>query len=323
MHETISGHVFRPADLRCGQRRPGISAFMRIRNGEAFLEAAIRSHIDHFDEIVAVYNQCTDATPDILDRLAREYGPKLRVYHYLDRVFPPGSEGHAKTPADSPNSLVNYYNFALAQTRFRTVTKLDDDHLAMDADLAAVVDDIRRRGGTGDLLWAFSGLNLWHEANGPLTIFDRDPVSGSGDIGFFEVREDRFFTHDRRFERTPRAGLSRRFCGFVYWHLKYLKPGHGLANYELDENPRSRYRRRRAVMVNGRGVNLDTLIAHLTPKATDRLKAFVSDKHRFLLARDAALADWFGGRSVAETLAQSVMPVHLDMAGLSGEAGGR
>ena len=90
--ETIvENYRFRPEDLSPGSRLAGIGAFMRIRNGADFLEATIRSHIGYFDEIVAVYNQCTDATPDILARLAAEYGPdRLRVFHYLPKVFPPG-----------------------------------------------------------------------------------------------------------------------------------------------------------------------------------------------------------------------------------------
>ena len=98
MTETVSGYTFRAADLKAGQRRPGVGAFMRIRNGADFLERTILSHIDFFDEIVAVYSQCTDATPDILARLQQVHGEKLRVFHYADRVFPPGSEGHAATP---------------------------------------------------------------------------------------------------------------------------------------------------------------------------------------------------------------------------------
>src|SRR5690606_2481883 len=71
--DSHSEFRFRPEDLKIGERKPGISAFMRIRNGADFLEATIRSHISHFDEIVAVHNRCTDETPDILARLAQEF----------------------------------------------------------------------------------------------------------------------------------------------------------------------------------------------------------------------------------------------------------
>jgi hypothetical protein len=240
---VVETYSFRQEDLSPETRRPGISAFMRIKNGTDFLEATIRSHIDYFDEIVAVYNQCTDTTPDILARLAQEFGPKLRVFHYLPKVFPPGSVGHAKEPPNSPRSLVNYYNFALTQTRCSIATKLDDDHLAMRKEFGALVDNVRGKARLGEML-CFSGLNLARAADGTIGILAAEPFSGGGDIGFFPVSRDTYFAHDARFERFRRGGLKRRFAGIVYWHLKYLKPEFGFANYDLHENPDGRYARK-------------------------------------------------------------------------------
>jgi len=220
---------------------------MRIRNGADFLEATIRSHIDAFDEIVAVYNQCTDATPEILARLASELGPRLRVIHYADRVYPPGSADHAKEPASSPHSLVNYYNFALARTRFAHATKLDDDHLAIEPGLTALVDGVRR-GTFGTEMSCFSGFNLARRENGSIGVLASDPFSGGGDIGVFPVSAATHFTHDRRFERFQRGGLKRAFRGIVYWHLKLLKSDMGFGNYELAGNRDSRYAKKLAAL---------------------------------------------------------------------------
>ena len=240
---TVEHYRFTPADLHVGERRPGISAFMRIRDGAYSLEAAIRSHIGHYDEIVAVYNRCTDETPKILARLQQEFGEKLRVWHYLPSVYPPGSDGHRATPPDHPQSLVNYYNFALGRTRFSHATKLDDDHVAMGEPTARLVADIRAgRAGQGELA-CFSGLNLARDASG-LGILGREPFAGSGDHWIFPVRPDTFFVHDRRFERLQHPGMRRVFHSFTYWHLKHLKPEFGFANYDLAQNPQSRYARR-------------------------------------------------------------------------------
>jgi hypothetical protein len=242
-HTTVDGYRFTAADLQVGERRPGISAFMRIRDGAYSLEAAIRSHIGHYDEIVAVYNRCTDETPDILARLQPEFGEKLRVWHYLPSVFPPGSEGHKSTPPDHPQSLVNYYNFALSRTRFTHATKLDDDHVAMGEPTARLVADVRvGRAAQGELA-CFSGLNLAHDASG-LGLLAREPFAGQGDHWIFPVRSDTYFVHDRRFERLQHPGMRRVFWGFAYWHLKHLKPEFGFANYDLADNPHSRYARR-------------------------------------------------------------------------------
>lgn len=241
--EIVTGYSFRPDDLRVAERAPGISGFMRIRNGEDFLEASIRTHIHAFDEVVAVYNQCTDATPDILARLAQEYGPKLRLFHYADRVYPAGSAEHAAEPADSPHSLVNYYNFALSRTRFTHATKLDDDHLAIAPGLERLVNGVRS-GAFGREMSCFSGFNLARDADGSTGIMVLHPFSGGGDIGIFPVMPETFFTHDRRFERFNADGLSRRFRGFVYWHLKFMKPDLGFGNYELSSQPDGRYARK-------------------------------------------------------------------------------
>ena len=318
MHETISGYSFQPADLKSEGRAAGISAFMRIRNGEAFLEPTIRSHIDHFDESVAVYNQCTDKTPNILGRLAQEYGPRLRIYHYADRVYPPGSDGHAATAANDPASMVNYSNFAMAQTRFRTVTKLDDDHLALDGALGDAVSSIRASGGAGEALWGFSGVNLWRgpDHEGPLSVPAFEALSGSGDIGFFDMRDDRFFTHDKRFERTPRAGLRRRFIGILYWHLKYLKPGLGFANYELEANPASRFWRKREQTLGGQSLTrFDDVIASLPKGPLPGLSALLPSKQRFIAERNRAIAGEFARQSVEAAVSNTVRP---DLAGTSG-----
>ncbi|MHB2264172.1 glycosyltransferase [Aliihoeflea sp. PC F10.4] len=301
--ETVTGYVFHPGHLKPQERKPGISAFMRIRNGEDFLEAAIRSHIDCFDEIVAVHNQSTDGTVDILQRLASEYGPKIKVYHYTDRVYPPGSPEHAREPADSPNSLVNYYNFALARTTRAIVTKLDDDHLAMDARMLALANRVR-----ADIpvltnsMACFSGVNLARTESGDLGVPASDLLCGNGDHWFFRVSEDTWFERDRRFEKLRHHGLKRRFYGFAYWHLKYLKPGAGFANYELDKNPGSRYIRRLERIGKSAIVDLPAARQLVRPGVKGWLKGWTGDKGRLLYQRAAAFDAAFPQANVEDAL---------------------
>ena len=313
MSETVSGYSFRPADLKASQRRPGIGAFMRIRNGADFLERTILSHIDYFDEIVAVHQTCTDATPDILARLQQAYGTKLRVFHYTDRVFPPGSAGHAATPADSPASMVNYSNFALAMTTTRTVTKLDDDHLAIGDAVGAVVKELRATGGAGNDMLSFSGINLIADPKGGLAVPGQDPLSGSGDIGFFDVTHETVFTHDRRFESVPRPTGRRRFRGFLYWHLKYLKTGLGFANYELEENQDSRFaRRKQRLETAGQMLSLAELRRSQRPNLAMQAAALIGDKKRIALDRARSLLASFPEDSLEAALRHTVAAEYLD-----------
>jgi len=300
--ETVTGYQFRPEDLGVADRTPGISAFLRTRNGADFVEATIRSHMPFYDEIVAVYNQCEDNTAEILGRLSMEFGNKLRVYHYADRVVPLGSREHARTPGDSPHSMVNYSNFALARTRHQIVVKLDDDHLAIPSEVARVCHSFREGSAELSVLHCFSGLNIARSTGGELGIPAFDPVSGSGDIGYFRIAEDTFFFHDRRFERFGRGRLRRSFAGYLYWHLKYLKAGQGFRNYELDSNPDSRFARKRARLDQTRMLGLPNAVREIRPRLPARLSALFSDKKALNCARDLAAAEAFPDASLEQAL---------------------
>ena len=320
--ETVSGYCFHPQDLRVRDRQPGVSAFTRTKNGEDFIELTIRSHIPFFDEIVAVHNSCTDRTASILLQLQAEFGAdKLRVIHYLDPVFPQGCQGHANTQANDPSSVVNYSNFALAATKYSVVTKLDDDHLAIPQMVQAEVDAIRAAYYQLSDVRGFSGLNLIRERNGQLAICRQDAVSGSGDIGFFRVTPHTYFTHDRRFERF-RCKVPRRFAGFLYWHLKYLKQGLGFNNYDLAVNTDSRFARKKVRLENStqRGATLQEAASRLSPSVTRRLAALVSDKYALMLQRDLAIKTLFPDDSVLQAVLRTTDPrFHADILSWAGQ----
>lgn len=305
MNQTIESFQFSPEMLAPSDRLPGISAFMRIRNGADFLEASIRTHIAFYDEIVAVYNQCTDETPDILSRLAAEYGPKLRVFHYLPSVSPPGSDGHANTPGDAPASMVTYSNFALATTRYQWAVKLDDDHLAIPEAVSRMVGDIREGRADDTVMHCFSGLNLVRDKEGQFFIPAASPVSGKGDIGYFRVTEQTRFAHDPRFERFARGDFKRQFAGWFYWHLKFLKSGGGFANYDLAANPNSRYARRQERMQSGALWDLETTRKKLVPGPLRRARAAIDSKEQLAVARDMALGQTFAQDTLALALEET------------------
>ncbi len=314
--ETVSGYQFHPDDLAIGERKSGISAFLRTRNGADFLAATIRSHMPFYDEIVAVYNQCEDDTPAILAGLAQEFTPRLRVFHYTDRVQPLGSAAHARTPGNSPQSMVNYSNFALSRTRHRIVVKLDDDHLAIPERVAPLCHTLRNEGLGAGLFRCFSGLNLARATSGELGIPAHEMLSGGGDIGYFEVAPDTFFYHDRRFERFARGRLRRVFAGFLYWHLKFLKTGGGFVNYELGANPDSRFARKRNAFVRTRLLELPEARRALRPNALAAIGARLgAGKARLNYARNQALGAAFPDPTLVAAL-DRLSPGWRDIPGL-------
>ncbi len=223
-------------------RPPGISAIMRIKNGADFLRLSIESHLPYVDEVVACYNDCSDATPQILAELAAQYPGKVRPIEYLPKVHPVLSAEHAATPTESLHAVANYYNFALSQARFSYATKLDDDHLAMPVQLSSAVASVLEAAQANRReLFTFSGLNVAYNQAGQLGMRGDEPFAGTGDHLFFPVCEQVYFVQEARMEcfRFDPPRLYKRYVGLLYFHLKHLKPG---AGYQcLDEAARTEW----------------------------------------------------------------------------------
>lgn len=129
-------------------RRPGISGMMRVKNDAEFIDACVESCIDALDELVIVYNGCTDASPERIKALAARHPDKIRVYHYELELYC-GSltreqyEAARNLPADSEALLANYYNYALAKTTRSHVMKIDADQIYFPAALRRLCDAVR------------------------------------------------------------------------------------------------------------------------------------------------------------------------------------
>lgn len=225
------------------KREDGISAFMRIKNGEDFLQLTIESHIDFFDEIIACYNDCTDNTEKILQKLQKKYPKKIKIYHYEPKVYFVGSKeqkdfagGNSKI--NEAHSFANYSNFALAKTTKKIALKLDDDHLAVPENLNRAIKKCKKN---GNKRYYFSGINLMRE-NGKIGVAKSCPFAGNGDIMFFPVSSKIYFAHNQEYEylcvEKPRP--KKEYCGLLFLHLKYLKKCSGLSNYNIT-NPNSTY----------------------------------------------------------------------------------
>ncbi len=107
-----------------------------------------------------------------------------------------------------------------------------------------------------------------------------------------------------------RGGLRRRFHSIVYWHLKYLKPQFGFENYDLKQNPHSRYARRlKALEADHSVIGLAELArqAAQSPRLLDRMVELglpVAERDRIIAARRRALARHYSGVSLERAMAQ-------------------
>lgn len=112
----------------------GVSGIMRVKNDAEFLESSILSCIDALDELIIVYNDCSDNSPHIIEKMRQQYPHKIKVYEYKYKVYSVNLTKeeylYAKSlPIDSPHLLCNYYNFALSKVSYDHALKIDADQI--------------------------------------------------------------------------------------------------------------------------------------------------------------------------------------------------
>ena len=218
-------------------RQDGISAFMRIKNGEDYLKASILSIINQIDELICVFNGCTDNTEKILLELEKKYLTKIKVYKYIPEVYPVNSEKYLNTAEESVHSLAYYYNFALSKTTKKYCIKFDDDQIYFPnkfLELKKEMDSSKENYTIGS-----KGINLFDFKN-ELYINLSDEFTSGGDILFFKYNKYCRFKKDSKFEYFVTPDKLNR-VEILFYHTKRCKKDRGINNYLLNDNPNSRY----------------------------------------------------------------------------------
>lgn len=243
-------------------RAAGVSAILRVRDGARFLRLGLASCIDVFDEIVAVYHQCSDDTPDILHRFAAAHPRVLKVYEYPHEVIPPNTARHAREGARSPHTIAALCNYALSKTTRRFFIKHDADHVYFRPRFARLVEAVRARDARAGPVYV-SGVNLARAGAGDVGVWLQNPICGVGDYGFFPVSRSTYFVHNERHEHLLSAHRRHAYAGVAFWHLKMLQKHFGLREYRFRyEGDYAELRRRvRAIQDNLEVIPLAQFIA--------------------------------------------------------------
>lgn len=215
-------------------RKPGVSAFMRIKNGESFLRASILSAVDQVDEIICVYNGCTDNTENILIELEEQYPDKIKVYHYVSEVFPINSTLYLDTPEDSVHSMAHYYNYALSLTNYEYVFKFDADMILFPNIINKFKNDI-----TDDAMIGMRGLNLL-DVNQKLYTNKSNYYTDGTDVWFFKYRDHYRFVKKELWEFF-KIDIPVSDPVVCFYHFKKCYPDRGSNNLDLTHNPSSHY----------------------------------------------------------------------------------
>jgi glycosyltransferase involved in cell wall biosynthesis len=139
--------VVRPLVMTCGRpiaaalagKPPNktLSAMVRVKNEEEYLDRAVSSIVDLVEEVVIVDNLSDDATPEVIEALRLKYPAKIRAFSYPHRVARYGDEHTelAKTRAGrrSPSYLPNFYSWCRLRCTHPYILKWDGDTVATEA----------------------------------------------------------------------------------------------------------------------------------------------------------------------------------------------
>lgn len=147
---------------------------LRVHNEEAWIGPCLDSIVDWCEDVVVVFNRCTDRTHEIVARyVGAACFAKVRVFDYPFKLYPMGP-GHDVYPADSVHACAYYYNFAQAKTTRTHVLKWDGDMVAMDW----LGDAIRRQLTAGHDRIKFEGRDLVGDDLKHIGCHPRCPTNG-------------------------------------------------------------------------------------------------------------------------------------------------
>ncbi|MCC5615177.1 tetratricopeptide repeat protein [Nostoc sp. CHAB 5836] len=228
-HPVINQSSFEPET-----RQDGISGVMLIHNEAEFLAQVIDTWIDAVDELVIVFNNCTDNSPQIIEEYEKKFYPKIRAFHYLPRVYSPNTKEQLELDINNINSFTFYSNFNLSQTRYKICVEVNGDHVGIPEHLKNIYQFLKTNPLQNTALF-FSGLNLWRQPDDrQYYISLKDIALGDGDLAYWTVSPNHIFVKNPNnplFTIVRWQGLQSYYLGFIFWHTRFLKKDHGQGNY--------------------------------------------------------------------------------------------
>ena len=115
-------------------KRKRVAGIMRVKNEGTFIHDCVESCIDALDELIVVYNDCTDKSEEEIKKMADKYPSKIRyyAYPYEIRAFNLSQKEFEEIknyPEDNPHLFSAYSNFALSKVTADYALKIDADQV--------------------------------------------------------------------------------------------------------------------------------------------------------------------------------------------------
>lgn len=114
--------------------RKRVAGILRVKNEGKFIQSCIESCIQALDELVVVYNDCTDNSAEEIEKMFRKYPNKIRYYAYPHKIKAVNLtreeyEELKNASEDNPHLLSTYCNFALSKVTADYALKIDADQI--------------------------------------------------------------------------------------------------------------------------------------------------------------------------------------------------
>lgn len=143
--------------------KDGLSGFIRAKNEAQFIEACIDSCVDALDELIIVYNDCTDETPEIVERKRKQYPDKIKAYEYNHNILSHNLtkeefEYAISLPEDSLRLHSTQCNYALSKVTYKYAVKIDPDQIYFAEELKKWRDVCS---GDNKITWRLSFVLGW------------------------------------------------------------------------------------------------------------------------------------------------------------------
>lgn len=125
-----------------------VAGILRVKNDGMFIEKCVESCIEALDELIIIYNDCTDNSAEEIGKMAAKYPHKIKTYEYLHHIYGMNLtkeefEMAQNLPEGHPSLLSTYCNFALSMVTADYALKIDADQVYFTEQLKSWCDFLR------------------------------------------------------------------------------------------------------------------------------------------------------------------------------------
>ncbi|WP_322527565.1 hypothetical protein R5R73_11430 [Salinicola sp. LHM] len=200
-------------------RPEGLSAVLRVKDEDEWLELSVLSIIKWCDEVlICIQGRQADNTEEVSRSLANQFPEKIRMLYFPYDSLPNGP-GHNLQLKGSIYERAYFYNWCFSKSRYSHAMKWDGDMVAMDWLGETLREHILSNSDTDNIV-AFHGVDIVGRELSKVT----EKLRTASEPRFFKVTEETFYYSGETCERFSMHGQTYpRIEKASFMHLKWTK----------------------------------------------------------------------------------------------------